>query len=1016
MRWICLSFTMLALVTYAQKTSQVGSFDEEYDLALELYEKGVYGSAFDKFEILNNKGQWRDYHIDRAKDVEFYLAASKFKQNPAVGAAGLMEFVEKNPNSLKANSAKFILGEYYLDNEQYSNALNYLKSVDPSLLDKGDIDKYQYKLAYSHFNNEQYDEAGTIFSRLKDKKTIYQNPSAYYWGYVNYYNGKYETALQEFQKLENEKGFDKAIPYYITQIYFKQEKYDMTIDKAKSLLASADDLQKQELQKILGVSYFKTGNYDEALRYLNSFERSGGLMGDGENYAKAYCLYHQGNYAAAIPYFEKASNTDSEISQNAYYHLASSYLKQNKKEEALMAFGEASKMNYNSAIREEALFNVAKLSWDTGYSPFDENIKAIQTYLQDYPSGVHKDEAYEYLTQAFLSANDYDKALDAIGKMSTKSPEVIKIAQQIYYNKGVNLFNDHQYVGAIGSFNNAIQQGTSDTQYRLLSRYWKAEAYYKLGDFKTANQSLQQFYRTEGAKVSDVYTPSQYTQGYLSYNLGNYSDALNAFLRYINAKDPEPTKVSDAYNRVGDSYYQQEFYDDALVYYQESLKAGKHEPDYASYMIAMCYGRKNDQKTKQSSLTNFMNKYPNSTYVDDAVYELGLSFEKDNNLTAAKAYYNIILSKYKDSEYYRKVLLKMGLYYFRERDYELAADYYKQVVNEYPNSDEAKEAMEGLKRAYMFNGTVDKFVVFSESVYGTRVSASEQDSMTFRSAERLFLDQSEGAMSAMDNYLSQYSEGAFVLDANYYMGELLYAKKDYTEALKYYKTVASFSANEYTESSLMKCAELNHSFGNYTEAEKYYDQVLWSPSSKWLKLTAQIGFMYNSFNLKKYDVSINTGREALKSEILNQKQKEEIEANIGMCYYEKGEYPSATKFFGTLAERPKTEVGARAKYLLADIKVKQNDKAGAEKDLLELIGSGTSHKYWLGKAFLLLSDIYTQKGETFQAKHTLQSLVNNYTILDDGIVESANKKLKEIETALDTVSNKQGTMEINVGE
>ncbi|MFV0483015.1 MAG: tetratricopeptide repeat protein [Bacteroidales bacterium] len=1015
----CVGVLLVMMIThcsYAQKTAQTNSFDEEYDLAIDLYEKGMYGVAGDKFEKLYNRTQDYNYHVDRTDDIEFYMLVSRMKYSTKAGIAELKNYVEKNSTSINGNTARFVLGEYYLDNEQYSEACEYLSSVNPALLDKSEYDKYEYELAYSYFNNEQYEKAGDIFVRLKDRPTIYQNPASYYWGYINYYNGKYDTALKEFEKLEGQSGFDKVIPYYIAQIYFKQEKYKEAISMAQNLQSTADALQQQELYRILGVSYFKTGNYSEALNNLNLFENSGGVMSEGESYAKAYCLYNDGDYSSAIPYFKGATNLNNEIAQNAYYHLASSYLKTSNKEGALMAFGEAAKLKHDSKIREEALFNVAKLSWDTDYSPFNENLKAIQSYLSDYPNGVHSDEAYEYLTQAFMSANDYDQALNAINNITAKSDNAKKIAQQIYYNKGVDLFNSHKYAEAVENFNEAILQGSFDSPYRALSRYWKSEAYYQMRDFREAYRAIQQFYNTKGAKESGVYDLSFYTKGYLAFNIEEYSNAIDAFSKYINSGYADDVKECDSYNRIGDAYYQMKYYKEALSNFKESLREGKHEDDYANYMMAMCYGRLGNDRAKQKELSKFRDDYPKSAYVDDALYELGLSFERQKNYAGAEAYFNIILNYYAESEYYRKILLKYGLYYFRDGDYSLAAKYYERTVREFPNSEEAKEAMAGLKRAYTYNKEVDKYVAFSESVYGTRVSASEQDSLNFRSAERMFMQQDKGAQQALENYMSKFPNGAFSLDANYYMGELLYGKKDYAAAYENYKVVTAFSANEYTESALLKCAELCYSAGDYNAAEGYYDQVLLVPSTKWVKLTAQMGVMNVYYKLGKYDKAIDVSKRALNSDVIGQKQKEEIESVLGICYYKKGDYDKALDVFETLAEKPQTEIGARAKYSIAEIKYNNGDYTGAEKDLLEFVSSGTSQQFWLGKSFILLSNVYTQKGDRFQAKHTLQSLVDNYSVEDDGILDKAKEKLQEIKASAEVDESKPQPMEINVSE
>ena len=64
---------------------------------------------------------------------------------------------------------------------------------------------------------------------------------------------------------------------------------------------------------------------------------------------------------------------------------------------------------------------------------------------------------------------------------------------------------------------------------------------------------------------------------------------------------------------------------------------------------------------------------------------------------------------------------------------------------------------------------------------------------------------------------------------------------------------------------------------------------------------------------------------------------------------------------------------------------------------MDFISKGTPFQFWLGKAFLLLSDIYYDRGDYFQAKHTLRSVVENYGAENDGVKAEASRKLAELE-------------------
>ena len=69
---------------------------------------------------------------------------------------------------------------------------------------------------------------------------------------------------------------------------------------------------------------------------------------------------------------------------------------------------------------------------------------------------------------------------------------------------------------------------------------------------------------------------------------------------------------------------------------------------------------------------------------------------------------------------------------------------------------------------------------------------------------------------------------------------------------------------------------------------------------------------------------------------------------------------------------------------------------GAEKEVNEFIDMSSPHRLLDRKDFLLMSEIAVKKGDTFQAKATLQSLIDYYTVKNDGIIDEARKRLAAI--------------------
>ncbi len=94
-------------------------------------------------------------------------------------------------------------------------------------------------------------------------------------------------------------------------------------------------------------------------------------------------------------------------------------------------------------------------------------------------------------------------------------------------------------------------------------------------------------------------------------------------------------------------------------------------------------------------------------------------------------------------------------------------------------------------------------------------------------------------------------------------------------------------------------------------------------------------------------------------------------------------------------------MGAEAKFRIAEISFQRGETDKAEKLIFEFIDLNTSHHFWMGKSFLLLSDIYLLKKDDFQAVQTLESIINYYTSDDDGIKEEAVKRKNLITNRVD---------------
>ena len=85
---------------------------------------------------------------------------------------------------------------------------------------------------------------------------------------------------------------------------------------------------------------------------------------------------------------------------------------------------------------------------------------------------------------------------------------------------------------------------------------------------------------------------------------------------------------------------------------------------------------------------------------------------------------------------------------------------------------------------------------------------SEQDSLTYLAAEKLFMrGDNEGARRSLTNYLQTFPQGAFSSNANFYLASIAFAKKDLEEAKRLFSLVLESGDTKFREESWARKAD-----------------------------------------------------------------------------------------------------------------------------------------------------------------------------------------------------------------
>ena len=969
--------------------------DSRYQRGLELYQNGKYSAAQQIFHDLATENESSNTEI--ASRSEYYESMCALKLFNKDAEFLVTRYIANNVESPYTNSAYFALANYFYQSKSYGHAQEYYEKVDFIQLSKNEQAEYHFKSGYCYFIKNDLDNARYAFGEIKDIDTKYTAPALYYYSHINYLQKNYQTALDGFLRLRTDENFGPIVPYYITHIYFVQKKYNEVIEYAPSLMKNVSEKRMAEVSRIIGESYYELEKYTEALPYLEKYMEKASSVSSEDKYELAYVYYKTGELQKAAKHFASISGDTTPLSQNALYHLADCYLKLNDKNSARMAFSSASKMDFNADIQEDALFNYALVTYETSSSPFNEAIQGFNDYLVRYPASRRSDEAYHYLVLAYLNAKNYKLALASIEKIRKKDNEIMAAYQRITYYRGLELFNDLRFDEAIQLLDLSADNGRNDPKLMALCSYWKGEALYRKGDYPQALEQYATFLSQAAAAGTEENRLAHYNSGYCHFKQKQYPEALVWFKKFLSLSGQKPDKTySDALNRTADCYFIQTDYTMAIQYYDQCIKVDETGVDYALFQKGFTLGILGKHAEKIQVLTGLISAWPSTTYKADALYQIAESYVRSGQPDKAAEFFKKVMNDFPSSSYVRKALVSLGLLYYNANRYDESVQYYKKAIQDYPGTEEAQNALTGLKNVYVDMNEVDTYFAYTKDLGAlANVDTHEQDSLSYVSAEKLYMAGDCGrSIRSLTSYIQNHPDGSFLLNAHFYKGDCNYKLNQLEDAVQSFDYVISRPMNMFTEVALQGASRIRYGQKNYAGALAYYLKLESVAESKANVLEARIGMLRCYYMLEDYKEVTATADRILLTEKLPADLERETRFKKAKSLLSTDRQMLALNEFQLVAKEVKSAEGAESKYRVAEIYFSRKDYENAEKEIVDFSDKTTPHQYWMAKSFILWSDIFVMKGNTFQAVQTLQSILDYYENADDGILSLAREKYK----------------------
>jgi TolA-binding protein len=990
--------TALLFVFIARAGSQVPfTTGSDFTRAVELFNKEKYPAAIHLFDsyIKDNEGK-NDLAV---ADAQYYRSLAALNLFNPDAEYRMVTFIRIHPESPRINDANLALGDYFYQNKNYRKAVTYYELVNRQELTSAKLPEYFFRFGYSLYIRGDKPKALLMFSEIKDIDTEYTPPALYYFSQIAYEQQMYQTAIEGFNRLKNDETFGSIVPFYIVQILYLQKDYDQILQIAPDLLKSAPKDRTVELYRFIGDAWYNKGNYAEALPYLEKFATGTKISGREDKYQLGYCYYKTGAIDKAIALFRDIGAKEDLLSQNIWYLLGSSYLQKGDKKRAQLGFSEASKLNFDKKIKEDALFNYAMLTYETSYSPFGEVIAAFQDYIDQYPGSKRISEAYSCMVSTFMQVKNYKSALASLDKISNKDSKLEEAYQKVAFYRGLELFKNLELEVASDMFDKSLKYGSYNTGLRARAVYWKSEALYRLGKYDDAKAGYTEFIGIPGSSKLSEYSLVRYNLGYTLFNLKDYSNALTHLKTFEgDVANIKSEVMADARNRIADCYYITTNYPEAIDYYNKVIDYGKLDADYAMYQKGFSLGLMNDQKGKTDVLSSLMQRYPASSYLPDTYFERGRAYLVLEDYKKGEADFNTVISTYSTSPFVPRAIVQLGLLYYKLDENEKAITQYKKVIENYKSTPEARYALTGLKNAYSDMNDVEAYFAYVKTLQGYGdVNMAEKDSLLYNSGENLYISgKYDKATEVFRNYIGQFPNGSFLQNAQFYLAECLGKAGNSDEALKMFSSVAGAPDNQFTEQALIEAAKIYYNKEDYNSSLDYYSRLEKAAVNNENKIIALKGQLRSAYQLGDARKTIDaadkvTGSAGIPEEFLREAVYMRAKAN-----YSLNNFDEALNDFRKVSGEVASAEGAESKYMVAELLYRKNQYDDSEKLITEFIDQNSPHQYWMARMFLLLSDISLKKGDKLQSKATLESLRDNYSTDNDGIRDEVKAKLDSL--------------------
>lgn len=710
----------------------------------------------------------------------------------------------------------YLKGEYDKAIEEFNESLDY----------NPEFEKARQFLSRSYYQLGQMDEYREERKKATESKVSGEEENAeehYKLGYEFYSLKDYTVAVEELKKALDIKSDYPQARYLLAECYFQQKEYMLAqVEYERVVTDSEINEYTDDALWGSGWCYYLLEEYEEAAKrfskLLNDFPDSDLALQARHRLGKSYFMGN--NYPETIKiyreFLEKYSEYRGKESEEVYYLLGQAYLRSEKYKEAeevlnnllflFPGFELASEVKYYNAL---SLFKENK---------YEEAIVQLKDLISEAEIGDNRKEEAQYLlARCLLNLQEYSEAIENLESLKQFEVED-SLLEKASFDLALAYSRQGEKEKAIIEFQEFVEKYP---QSELIN-----SAHFELGkdlyDLKKYKLALAELEKTSTDEAL-------YLIGKSSKELGDQEGEIAAF-EELREKYPRSNFSQEAYFRLGNYYYNQNRYKEAIEEFNKIVQFFPQSPllSESCYWMGWSYFKLTDYKKA--------GEYFNKVEEDEENFDLG----QRARFMAAESWYNLkdyqkareayekFIEMYPEGDFSANAQYAIAWTYLENKDYKLSIEEFKKLISIYPNSKFIEEAQFRVSKNYFLSEDKD----IAKEELGKFINSYSKSS--FRAEAMYLLSQvnlqEEDWMDSiinLDRLVREYPDSQYLSEALYGLCFSYFKKDEYEKAIEVgERYLKDYSSLEYSDDILYTKAVCWEKLENQEKAISDYQDLI----------------------------------------------------------------------------------------------------------------------------------------------------------------------------------------------